>query len=171
MAHRPGLVVRTPQPSRPLWTPTAGLVEATVSAIADPTCMLAVWLVGFAGGGPTQTGEVCIVELYGEAIATDRSRVRTGVKAHQDPRLHEDVVDVWLDIDATAEHTYAATWDAHRTRFYVDDRLVHSSEQGTDYPLQLMVDLFEFPVDDRRDASSYPKSAHVRSVRGYVPTS
>ena len=33
-------------PTRRLWTPAAGLVEATVSASADPTCMLAVWLVG-----------------------------------------------------------------------------------------------------------------------------
>jgi len=171
MAHRPGLVVRTPQADRRLWTPTAGLVEATMSASADPSCMLAVWLVGFAAGGPDETGEVCVVELYGDAVGRDRSRVRTGIKAHQDPRLREDVVDVWLDMDATTEHTYAAAWDEHRARFYVDSQLVHTSEQGIDYPLQLMIDLFEFPADDQRDSSHYPKSAHVRSVRGYRPVS
>ncbi len=167
MAHRAGLIVRSPQPERRLWTPTAGLVEATMSANADPTCMLAFWLVGFAAGGEQETGEICVVELYGDAIGPERSRVRTGVKAHRDPNLHDDVVDVWLDMDATTEHTYAAEWDAHSARFYVDDRLVHSSDQGTDYPQQLMLDLFEFPVHQRRDPADYPKVAHVRSVRGY----
>jgi hypothetical protein len=171
MAHRPGLVVRSPHPERRLWTPTAGLVEATMSATDDPTCMLALWLVGLAAGGRHETGEVCVVELYGDAIDPGRSRVRTGVKAHQDPRLVEDVVDVWLDFDATREHSYAATWNAHRTCFYVDDRLVHASEQGMDYPLQLMIDLFEFAADDERDPSRYPKSALVRSVRCYEPAS
>jgi Glycosyl hydrolases family 16 len=169
MAHRPGLVVRTPQPERRLWTPSAGLVEATLRATDDPTCMLAFWLVGLAAGGPDETGEVCVVELYGDAVGRERSRVRTGVKAHQDPRLREDVVDVWLDLDATAPHTYAATWGAHRTCFYVDDRLVHASHQGMDYPQQLMVDLFEFPPDGERQPSRYPKSAEVLSVRGYRP--
>jgi hypothetical protein len=152
-----------------LWTPTAGLVEATLSATADPSCMLAFWLVGHAAGGPDTTGEVCVVELYGDAIGPARSRVRTGVKAHQDPRLREDVVDVWLEMDATTPHTYAASWDARRTRFYVDDRLVHVSEQGMDYPLQLMVDLFEFPADGERDPGRYPRSALVHAVRAYEP--
>jgi hypothetical protein len=60
-------------------------------------------------------------------------------------------------------------WDVHRTNFYVDGELVHTSEQGLDYPLQLMVDLFEFPPDSQRAGTAYPKSAHVRSVRGYEP--
>jgi len=145
------------------------MVEATMSASADPTCMLALWLVGLAAGGPDETGEVCVVELYGDAVGPGRSRVRTGIKAHQDPRLREDVVDVWLDMDATAEHTYAAAWDAHRTRFFVDDQLVHTSDQGLAYPVQLMIDLFEFPVDARRNPAGYPKTALVRSIRGYEP--
>jgi hypothetical protein len=169
MAHRPGLVVRTEQPTRRLWTPSAGLVEATMRATEDPTCMLAFWLVGFKETSPQDCGEVCVVELYGDAIGPDRSRVRLGIKAHQDPRLHEDVTDLWLDMDATQEHTYAADWDAQRTRFYVDDALVHTVEQGMAYPLQLMIDLFEFPVGPERDPADYPKSADVLTVRGYRP--
>lgn len=167
MAHRDGLVVRTAVPTRRLWTPSAGLVEATVRATDDPTCMLAVWLVGFKDTAERDSGEVCVVELYGDAIGPDRSRVRLGVKAHQDPRLREDVTDLWLDLDATEEHSYAAEWTAGRSRFFVDDRLVHTVEQGPDYPLQLMVDLFEFPLAEERDPARYPKSALVRSVRGY----
>jgi ribosomal protein S18 acetylase RimI-like enzyme len=39
--------------------------------------------------------------------------------------------------------------------------------QRIDYPLQLMVDLFEFPEGAGRDPAAYPKLGEVRSVRGY----
>lgn len=165
--HRPDLRVRSPQPTLRLWTPSAGLVEATVRASGDPTCMLGIWLVGFEEASPRQSGEVCIAELFGNAIGPDRSRVRLGIKAHNDPRLHDDVTDLVLDLDATEEHTYAAEWNAHRTHFFVDDQLVRTVEQGLSYPLQLMVDLFEFPIEGDRDPARYPKSAQVRAVRGY----
>jgi hypothetical protein len=165
--NRPDRRVRTPQPTRRLWTPSGGLVEATVRASGDPTCMTAVWLAGFEETGPDDSGEVCVVELFGDVIGPGRSQVRTGVKALNDPRLRDDVVDVVLDLDATEEHTYAAAWDADGARFFVDDVLVHAVAQGMDYPLQLLVDLFEFPAEERRDPAGYPKSAHVRSVRGY----
>jgi hypothetical protein len=97
--------------------------------------------------------------------------VRLGIKAHQDPRLRQDMADVALDIDATDWHTYAAAWTAQETRFYVDDRLVRTVAQGNDYALQLMVDLFEFPAGPVRDPAAYPKIGQVASVRGYRPTS
>lgn len=165
--HRRDLQVRSPQPTRRFWTPSSGLVEARMRASADPTCMLAIWLVGLEESSPEDSGEVCIAELFGNAIGPERSQVRLGVKAHHDPRLRTEMIDLMLDLDATEEHAYAAEWDDRRVRFYVDDVLVHTVEQGMGYPLQLMVDLFEFPADDQRDVADYPKSAQVRAVRGY----
>lgn len=165
--HRPDLRVRTPQPTRRLWTPSSGLVEATVCASPDPDCMVGIWLVGFEHDSPQQSGEVCIAELFGDAIGSGGSKVRLGIKAHNDPKLQDDMADVALDIDASEEHVYAAEWDARRARFFVDDVLVRTVDQGLDYPLQLMVDLFEFPGSGRRDPGRYPKSACVRGIRGY----
>lgn len=165
--HRPDLLVRSPQPTRRLWTPSSGLVEATMRASPDPTCMLAIWLVGLEEAAPQESGEICVAELFGNAIGQRRSQVRLGVKAHHDPRLHTEMIDLVLDLDATDEHAYAAEWDAQGVRFYVDDLLVHTVDQSLSYPLQLMVDLFEFPAGDERDAADYPKSAQIRSVRGY----
>ncbi len=167
--HRPDLRVRSPQPTRRLWTPSAGLVEATVCASGDPTCMLAIWLVGFEERSPRESGEICIAELFGNAIGHGRSQVRLGVKAHHDTRLRDDVTDLMLDLDATEEHTYAAEWSTQRVRFFVDDHLVRTIDQGLDYPLQLMVSLFEFPTDGNRDPAHYPKTARVCAVRGYLP--
>jgi Glycosyl hydrolases family 16 len=167
--HRLDLTVVSPQPTRRLFTPTAGLVEARLRASADPSCMLAVWLVGFEEDAPEQSGEICIAELYGDRIGPGGSAVRLGIKAHHDPRLREDMTDVHLDLDATGWHTYAAAWGARQTSFYVDDRLVRTVSQGLDYPLQLMIDLFEFPTDQARDPSAYPKTGDVGPVRGYRP--
>lgn len=165
--HRLDLTVQTPQPTRRLWTPTSGMVEATVRASADPTCMTAIWLVGLEESSPQESGEICVAELFGNAIGRTRSQVRLGVKAHHDPRLRTEMVDLLLELDAAEPHVYAAAWDAEQVRFSVDDTLVHTVNQGTAYPLQLMVDLFEFPEREDRDPADYPKEAHVVAVRGY----
>lgn len=165
--HREGLRVRSPQPTRRLWTPVSGLVEATMCATRSPTCMLAIWLVGFEEHSPDDSGEICIAELFGSRSGQNHSTVRLGVKAHHDPRLRTDMVDLVLDLDTTTEHVYAAEWNNRTVRFYVDERHVHTVEQSLTYPLQLMVDLFEFPIDDKRERVDYPKSAQVRGVRGY----
>jgi hypothetical protein len=164
--HRPDLTVVTPQPERRLYTPSSGLAEAVLRASADPTCMLAFWLVGFEAS-PEESGEICVAELFGNAIGTQRSRVRIGVKAHNDPRLEWDMGEVELELDATDWHLYAAEWSAEEIHFSVDDRLVRTVRQGIDYPLQLMVDLFEFPEGGDRDAATYPKTGEVGAVRGY----
>ena len=165
--HRPDLVVRTPQETRRLFTPTGGLVEARLRASADPTCMLAIWLVGLEEDDPRQAGEICVAELYGDRIGPGGSSVRTGIKAHGDPALHDDMADVDLDLDATAWHTYSAAWTAEEIRISVDDQLVRTLDQGIGYPLQLMLDLFEFPAGTDRDPAAYPKTGDVAAVRGY----
>jgi hypothetical protein len=165
--HRPDLEVRTATPTRRLYTPSGGMVEARLRASADPTCMLAVWLVGVEETSPDQSGEICIAELYGHAIGPGGSTVRSGIKAHHDPRLTTDIADVALDIDATGWHTYAAAWTADDTRILVDDEVVRVVPQGLTYPLQLMIDLFEFPTGPNRDPAAYPKIGEVGAVRGY----
>jgi hypothetical protein len=164
--HRPDLTVVTPQPERRLYTPSSGLAEAVLRASADPTCMLAFWLVGFEAS-PEESGEICVAELFGNAIGTERSHVRIGVKAHNDPRLEWDMEELELELDATDWHLYAAEWSDEEIRFSVDDRLVRTVRQRIDYPLQLMVDLFEFPEHGERDPAAYPKTGEVRAVRGY----
>jgi hypothetical protein len=165
--HRPDLTVVTPQPTRRLYTPDAGLVEASLRASSDPTCMLAFWLVGFEAESPEQSGEICVAELFGNAIGPQRSGVRIGLKAHHDPQLRDDMAEVPLDMDAGDWHIYAAEWSADQIRFFVDDGLVRTVHQRINYPLQVMVDLFEFPESAGRDPAAYPKTGEVMAVRGY----
>jgi len=162
-----GLLVRTATATRRLWTPTYGRLEVSASACPDPTCMLGIWLIGFEEGSPEESGEICLAELFGDRIGTPSSTVRVGIKAHHDPRLTTDLSDLTLPIDATSAHTYSVEWDEDGVRFSVDGQLVKTSHQSLDYPLQLMVDLFEFPPAGERRTADYPKAAVVHRVEGY----
>lgn len=161
-----GLWVVTEQPLRRGWTPMGGRVEVTASASPDPSCMLGIWLVGFEAFGQQDSGEICVAEVFGDRIAGDRSTVRTGLKAHHDPRLTTDLQDLVLAMDATRPHVYAAEWDGDGVRLSVDGTEVKASRQVLTYELQLMVGLFEFPEPGPRDPGGYPKTAVVRSVVG-----
>jgi beta-glucanase (GH16 family) len=167
--HTDGMSVVTEQPTRKLYAPSAGLVEARLRAVADPTIMLAFWLIGFEEDSPDDSGEICVVELFGDSIGVSPSELSIGVKAHHDPRLTDDMDRVPVDLNATDWHTYAAAWDADEIRFYVDDELIRTVSQSIAYPMQLMVDLFEFPASPDRDPRKYPKTGDVSSVLGYRP--
>lgn len=167
--HRPDLAVRTPQGTRRLYAPSSGLAEAVLRASPDSTVMLAFWLVGFEEESPASSGEICVAELFGHSIGPRRSSVRIGVTAHSDPSLNDDMEEVALDLDATQWHTYTADWTPDRVCFFVDDRLVRTVYQRIDYPLQLMVDLFE----SRRAPIAIGRVSQARRGEGgaRIPTS
>ncbi|MGQ7295976.1 hypothetical protein [Quadrisphaera sp. KR29] len=162
--HRPdGLVVRTAVPTRLLWAPSAGQVDVTVTASTDASCMLAAWLVGTEHLDERDSGEVCLFEIDAEAVGADSTRARVGVKAHHDPRLTTDMTEVEVPVGRGRAHTWSARWDEHGVVVACEQRVVFTSPQRLDYPLQLVVDLFE--VGPPGPAAAYPKTAQVHRVR------
>lgn len=159
-----GLTVATERAASRLWVASAGEVEIRASACPSPDTMMAFWLLGHEQDDPSEAGEILLAELYGSMIGPMRSTVRTGVKAHHDPRLRDDIRDIDLEIDATAPHTYGTRWGADGVSVTVDGREIFASQQVLAYPLQLMIDLFEFAVSEDRTVG-YPKTATVHEVR------
>lgn len=171
--HRSNLMVQTPQPTTRLYAPKApARVEAKLRATADPTCMLAFWLYGFEENSGEESGEICVVELFGDRTASSENRagaeLSIGVKAHSDPSLNDEMEKIVIEgFDACEWHTYAAEWDANEVRFYVDERLVKVVRQRFIYEMQLTVSLFEFPIEGKkRDANQYPKMGYVKDILG-----
>jgi len=157
-----GLVVRTPSATRLLWAPSSGRVDVTVSASRDSDCMLAAWLVGTEHEDDSAAGEVCIFEI--DAAAVDETTMaRTGLKAHGDPRLTSDMMQVELPFDATRRHAWTAIWGNGETVIGCEGRVVRHLHQAPDYPLCLMLDLFEVGPP----GGAYPKTATIHSVRGW----
>lgn len=162
--HRPdGLTVRTATPTRLLWAPSAGRLDVTVSAGTEPGSMLAVWLVGTEHLAADQAGEIRLLEIDAEAVGRSTSRARCGVKAHGDPGLVTDMAEVTVPLDASRPHTWTVVWGGGVTTIGCEGRVLRRVEQAPDYPLFLLVDLFEIGGP----GGSYPKTAGVHRVRGW----
>ncbi|WP_263119502.1 glycoside hydrolase family 16 protein [Cellulomonas fimi] len=162
--HRPdGLVVRSPSPERLMFAPRRGRVDVTASASRDQGCMLAIWLVGVERDSPHDSGELCVAEIDAAAIGASTT-VRTGLKAHHDPRLVTDMTEVEVPLDVSRPHTWTVLWGAGRTVIGCEGEVVREIDQAPDYPLLLMLDLFDVgPAGGR-----YPKSAVLHRVRGWA---
>lgn len=159
-----GLTVRSEVPLRLLWAPRAGQVDVTVTASQDRACMLAAWLVGTEHLDERDSGEVCVFEIDAHAVGAATTTARVGVKAHHDPRLSTDMTEVSVPVGAGQAHTWSARWSSTGVTIACDEAVVFTSPQVLDYPLQLMVDLFE--LGPREGPEAYPKTALVHAVTG-----
>ena len=167
--HRfhPDAVVREAQENVRLYTPHFGRIELRARALADPTAMVALWMIGYEDE-PDRSGEICICEIFGRDVAPGRAKVGVGVHPFGDPRVRDEFEQVEVALDVREPHVYAADWTAERIDFSVDGALVKTVEQTIDYPMQLMLGIYEFPDESaERRGDGYPKEFVVDSVRGY----
>lgn len=142
---RDGLRVREAQPTQWGWTPHYGIVEARARMELTPRSMASAWLVGIEDE-PHRSGEICIFEVFGDAIDSTGPAVGMGVHPFRDPALREDFATPRLPIDGTDFHTYAADWRPGRVDFFVDEKHVRTVQQAPDYPTQMMIGVFDFPA-------------------------
>jgi hypothetical protein len=107
-------------------------------------------------------GEICLFEIDAAAVG-DTTTARSGVKAHGDPPLTTDMTHVDLTFDATTPHTWTAIWGEDETVIGCEGAVVRHLPQAPDYPMVLMLDLFEIGTPRGR----YPEVATIHSVRGW----
>ena len=81
--------------------------------------------------------------------------------------LTEDFSAEPLAIDVAELHTYAVDWRPGSLAFSVDGEVVRRIDQAPDYPMQLMIGVFDFPAKAAGDAREVPVPELVVShVRG-----
>ena len=157
---RDGAVVREFQPTHWGWTPHYGLLEVRARMDLSLRSMAAVWMVGLEDE-PTRCAEICIFEVFGDALDaggdTPTAAVGMGVHPFRDPALTDEFAAPRVAIDVARFHVYAADWRPGRVDFLVDGRHVHTVHQAPDYPMQMMVAVFDFPAR----AGSSPQPEHV----------
>lgn len=159
-----GLTVQEEQNVLALFTPTYGLIELRAKAVKDPDCLVALWLIGFESE-PANSAEICIMEIFGNEIEDDRALVGVGVKAHHDPRVLDDFTTVEVNANVLDWHTYSIEWSAELIKFYFDDIHLKTVRQSINYPMQLMLNIYEFKRETKD--GTYPKEFAVDWVRGY----
>ena len=146
---RDGAVVREHQPAQWGWTPHHGRLEIRARMELTPRSMAAVWMVGLEDE-PHRCAEICVFEVFGDALEAGASAaVGMGVHPFRDPAITDEFDAPRLPIDVTAFHDYAADWRPGRVDFSVDGEHVKTVEQAPDYPMQMMVAVFDFPAHEQ----------------------
>jgi hypothetical protein len=136
-----GALVREFQPTQWGWTPHYGILEIRARMDISPRSMAAVWMVGLEDE-PERCGEICIFEVFGDAPQS----VGMGVHPFRDPALSEEWDAPEVAIDVSEHHVYAADWQPGRVDFTIDGEHVKTVNQAPDYPMQMMVAVFDFPA-------------------------
>jgi hypothetical protein len=147
---RKELRVREAQETHWGFTPWFSYVEVECRAMLTPRSKMSAWMVGLEDE-PERCGEICIMEVFGVTVERDgpdgpSAMVGTGVHAFRDPRLVEEFSTQRLRIDVGVDHRYAVHWEPDRIAFLIDDALIRTVHQAPDYPMQLILGLFDFPA-------------------------
>jgi hypothetical protein len=166
---RDGAVVREHQPAQWGWTPKYGLLEVRARMDLSPRSMAGVWMVGLEDR-PERSAEILIFEVFGDALATDGGRptaaVGMGTRRFRDPAMTGDFGAPRLEIDVTRFHAYAAEWRPGRVDLLVDGRHIKTVEEAPDYPMQMMVAVFDFPDKASSAPPDHVPELAVDYVRG-----
>ncbi len=163
---RDGLVVREEQPTIWGYTPRYGQVEVTMRGVITPRSMVAFWMSGIEDR-PERSGEICVAEIFGDAVHDGIAEVGMGLHQFRDPALAEEFATEPLALDVAADHTYGVDWRPGSLAFSVDGEVVRRLDQAPDYPMQLMIGVFDFPAKAADDDGDVPVPELVVShVRG-----
>jgi hypothetical protein len=146
-----GSVVREEQPRFEGFLPLFGELSMRARMTVSPRSMAAWWMVGFEDL-PERCAEICVFEVFGNAVEPGRSAaVGMGLHPFRDPRITDDFAAVLLPLDVTELHDYAVRWTPAEVVFSVDGAEVRRCPRPPDYPMQMMVAVFDFP--ERSDGS------------------
>jgi hypothetical protein len=165
---RDGLQVREEQPAMWGYTPHYGHVDVRMRGVITARSMFAFWMSGIEDQ-PTRSGEICVAEIFGDTIGDGYANVGIGVHRFRDPVLVEEFSTDVFAIDVAQFHTYGVDWRPGSLTFTVDGEVVRRLDQAPDYPMQLMIGVFDSrtgrPTTMRRSRSrkwSCPTFAGVR---------
>jgi hypothetical protein len=162
---RDGLLVASEEPEFRGYTPLYGHIEVRARGVLSPRSMMAFWLAGLEDQ-PRHSGEICVMEIFGDAVRPGSADVGIGLHEFRDPDLTEQWSTVPLDLEVTDFHTYAVDWQPGSLVFTVDGAEVRRIDQSPDYPVQLMLAVFDFPGKARPGDEVLVPELIVSHVRG-----
>ena len=146
-----GLLVAEEQEEFWGYTPLYGHIEMRARAMISRRSMVAFWMSGIEDT-PEHSGEICVMEVFGDAVGEGTANVGMGLHEIRDPVLTEDFAAEPLPIEVSDVHTYGVDWRPGSLTFTLDGTPVKRVAQSPDYPVQLMIGVFDFP--DKADLSA-----------------
>ncbi|GAB5525316.1 MAG: hypothetical protein Roseis2KO_31880 [Roseivirga sp.] len=162
------LRVREEQTAKHTYLPQYGFFEIRCRVpMLGADNVAALWMIGFEDQ-PNRSAEICIVELIGEKQPRHGAKVGYGTKPFADPKIKGDFYEDEFDLNLADFHTYGAEWTPEWIDFYIDGKKTRRIYESPDYPMQLMLNLYEVPVRGHSNSSNkYPIEFEIDYVRGY----
>ncbi len=173
--HRfnPRCVVREAQANVQLYTPHYGYFELRAKGITTGGNLAALWLIGYEDS-PEKSAEITMFEIVGVRAGETASTIGYGVRQWADPAMQNEFYEEPFPINAARFHIYGMEWTPTHIDFYLDNHKIKTIYQSPSYPMQFMLNLYEFRYDtdftgryDPTDA--YPKRFEIDYLRGYQP--
>jgi hypothetical protein len=161
--HRfnPALRVREEQDTERLYVPLYGRFEMHARMELHPGQLAALWMIGFEDE-PDRSGEITIMEIFGDGIDETGTELGHGIKAVNDPHLVTDFIAPRLPFSPERYHTYRADWDPSGVSFYLNGQMLRRMDQSPPYPMQFMLNVYEL-----KPTGAPPPSLHVDWFRAY----
>lgn len=160
--------VREEQPEVRTFTPQYGYFEIRAKGIGNPNNLCAFWMIGFEDR-PERSAEICPFELKGWNVGSDRCTIGFGLHPFGDTSIQDEFMEREFMLDPTRYHLYAVDWSEQGVDFFIDNELIYRSSQSPGYPMQLMLNVYEFPYDEGRSTTppSHPARFSIDYVRCY----
>jgi hypothetical protein len=164
------LTVSETQSTVKLFIPKYGYFETRLKALPISGYMAALWMIGFEES-PEESAEICICEIFGVQVAGGTSTVGYGLHPFNDPDIYDAFFQDSFEFDASNYHIYAAEWTPTHVDFNIDNEKVRTIDQSPNYPMQLMLGIYEIPdqLNEQSEGDTWPKVLEVDYVRGYFP--
>lgn len=161
----PKAVVREVQKPTHTFLPKYGYFEIRAKASPNPDNVSALWMIGYEDL-PNHSAELCIVEIKGSKVESEKAVIGYGVRKFQDTDLQDAFFEESFDFDVTKFHTYGMEWTQDEVSFYIDGKLTRTIAQSPKYPMQLMLNIYEIPQENSsRKPENYPQKFTVDYVK------
>lgn len=131
----------------------------------NPWNPAALRLIGFEDK-PSSSGEITVFEVFGRNIKNRQPAVGQEIKMITDLALEDDFAEMPHDVGVEDWHTLSIDWRRGRTDFFADHQLARSVPQSPEYPMQLMLNLYDLS-DDMREDRGFDAFLDVDYVRAY----
>ena len=153
------------------YTPLYGACRGADARHVTPRSMFAFWMSGIEDRPERSRRDLRRRDLRRRRRATAHADVGMGMHRFRDPALVEEFATDPLAIDVAEFHTYGVDWRPGSLAFTVDGEVVRRLDQAPDYPMQLMIGVFDFPAHESvgSGAAGDPPVPElvVRHVRGH----
>ncbi|GMQ31530.1 glycoside hydrolase family 16 protein [Algoriphagus confluentis] len=165
--HRihPKAMVREEQIPAHTFLPRYGYFEIRAKASANPDNVSALWMIGYEDR-PEHSAELCLVEIKGSNVEGNKAVIGYGIRKFQDPELQDAFFEETFELDVTEFHTYGMEWTQEEVSFYIDGKQIRTIGQSPQYPMQLMLNIYEIPQENSdRKPENYPQKFTVDYVK------